>query len=540
MKLFRLHLTSAPATLSAGVLSVLLIIIANFSCAPARADDSPYPKLTFKPGSSTKVYQILGDCDWVEWDATTGADCVATKSRTTTRSDVLGSDLGTSFEHNGRLIFMFGDTIGPTHPPYCPHWYSSCNPYDFMAHDPIAYSTTARAEDGLALTYFPNPVNNALPLLVEPQYPSSTTAPSCVGGSTVPMGGDDTPNAGISIDGQVFIIVGTNANTAATYSQLNGCSILVRFNEATSTFTAGREISQSYYPLPELSGLTVPPPAGTPEGHFVNTALHALLPGVGHRGVWPFGEMQPMVLMYGEGQYRGETSGSSVYLSIIPARDFWSGVDSNGNPATRYFAGFTTRDNIPVWSGSEQDAVPVVYDNPNDVPVPTGPPGFADPGTVGNMSVAYASQLGLWLMTYDGGRAGGPSKTGIYFTYATAPWGPWAPPQLIFNPCASSGYGAFIFYYFDSTNPTTNDCPAAVKAGLNYAGPSGPTIGDQIKNNPATTRGGDYAPFLIERFTEVDGDVLTLYYAMSTWNPYTVVLMQSRFEITRDAVGIRR
>jgi hypothetical protein len=68
--------------------------------------------------------------------------------------------------------------------------------------------------------------------------------------------------------------------------------------------------------------------------------------------------------------------------------------------------------------------------------------------------------------------------------------------------------------------------------------PAGPTIGDQNPNNaknnfPPTTRGGAFAPEMIERFTEVDGDRLKIYYAQSAWNPYTVVKMRSEFKIER-------
>lgn len=49
---------------------------------------------------------------------------------------------------------------------------------------------------------------------------------------------------------------------------------------------------------------------------------------------------------------------------------------------------------------------------------------------------------------------------------------------------------------------------------------------------PTNTPGGAYAPYLIGRFTQVAGNSLTLYYTLSTWNPYTVVLMKSQFTIT--------
>ena len=66
-------------------------------------------------GSSVKLYQVNGDCDWVEWDASISAKspaCLPTTSQTASRADVLGDDVPVAFEHNGELIVTFGDTIG--------------------------------------------------------------------------------------------------------------------------------------------------------------------------------------------------------------------------------------------------------------------------------------------------------------------------------------------------------------------------------------------------------------------------------------------
>jgi len=57
------------------------------------------------------VTQLLGDCDWETWDA--GKGCIVpTTSMTVAHGDVLGAGLGASFEYNGNLIFLFGDTFG--------------------------------------------------------------------------------------------------------------------------------------------------------------------------------------------------------------------------------------------------------------------------------------------------------------------------------------------------------------------------------------------------------------------------------------------
>jgi hypothetical protein len=56
-------------------------------------------------------------------------------------------------------------------------------------------------------------------------------------------------------------------------------------------------------------------------------------------------------------------------------------------------------------------------------------------------------------------------------------------------------------------------------------------IGD---NDPWLTRRDTNGPHTIGRFLKVDGrkDLLRLIYTMSTWNPYTAVLMESDFAIT--------
>jgi len=44
---------------------------------------------------------------------------------------------------------------------------------------------------------------------------------------------------------------------------------------------------------------------------------------------------------------------------------------------------------------------------------------------------------------------------------------------------------------------------------------------------------------MIERFTRVSGSTLSIYYALSTWNPYTIVLMRADFTIAPAAARRR-
>jgi hypothetical protein len=39
------------------------------------------------------------------------------------------------------------------------------------------------------------------------------------------------------------------------------------------------------------------------------------------------------------------------------------------------------------------------------------------------------------------------------------------------------------------------------------------------------------APYVVERWTKVKGSELSIYYVLSTWNPYVVILMKSRLHV---------
>lgn len=390
--------------------------------------------LTWIPKSTVRVEQLIGDCDYAA-QAKTG-ECTPTTSRTGTRAKVLGTDIGASFESQGKLIFLFGDTIGPAE--------------DYFASDTMASSTSTDPDDGLLLDVFTK--TDGTPFFI--RIPG------------VRMGAAEVPHSGIRLGGATYIACNTGNDINLPDPSVNAYSVLTRFDESTRRFTLLRTISSM------------------PAGRFVTTSLY------------PSGSD---VLMFGLGGYRA----SDVYLATVPQNSFESGA------GTRYFTGIVNGQ--PTWSTAESDSVPVVVDNPlgaaNNKP------------TIGNVSVNYSDELDLWLMTYDGGSQS-RGTVGMYFAYASEPWGPWSKPQLIFNAERDGAFGSFIH------DPT-------IKPG---DGLNGPTIGG---NDPNTTRGGAYAPYMIERFTRVTGNVLSIYYTLSTWNPYTIVEMRSDFTI-RTAPTRRR
>ncbi len=482
-----------------------LILVSGTQSALLFAQESVWDQklsLTFQTGSSRKIEQITADCDWVVWDATINnpsPTCKPTVSQTATRADVLGQGLGYSFEHNGKLIFLFGDTFGATigggdGVAYYPTWTNIQNTFQYQAGDTMAWSTTRRAEDGLLLNYFLSR-DQTHALLVQPMYATSQCFPDGTCGTALPMGADEIPNSGISVNGQMYIVASSGTNVATgDYSQ--NYSVLSKFDERSGAFSAGRTISSVS--------------AG---GHFVYTSLREFS-GDGEGRNMASG--QPMVAIFGVGEYKA----SNIYLSIVPKNSFESGA------GTLYFTGLD-KYGAPTWGTTDDSsAVPVMTDV-----IPANP-------TIGNLSVIYSQDLGLWLMTFNGGHKD-PTTAGVYFSYSRTPWGPWSAPQYILNDCSDGAYGNYIFYY--AVDAKANTCPTALPAGPTMypasAGPTGPTIGSQnpvTGNDPYNTRGGGFAPEMIERFTEVHGNTLKIFYTLSTWNPYTVVKMESDFKITGE------
>jgi len=201
--------------------------------------------------------------------------------------------------------------------------------------------------------------------------------------------------------------------------------------------------------------------------------------------------------MFGAGEYRA----SDIYLSMCPTANFATGE------GTLYFTGLTNGQ--PTWSPFKSNSVPVVQDNPTN-----GPAWPKDTPSVGKFSAVYCTNLDLWLMTFDGGRntKNAESTKGVYFSYAPAPWGPWATPQLIFNKYRDDHADGVYIY-----EPTNH---------MGY-----PLTIDPSKDDPSTTPGEVQEPELIERFTRITNSTLTIYYIIGTWNPYTAVKMRSQFAI---------
>ena len=170
---------------------------------------------------------------------------------------------------------------------------------------------------------------------------------------------------------------------------------------------------------------------------------------------------------------------SNVYLAAFAARDLEAGTG-----AWFYYSGGR-------WSREEEDAAGLLASDDASHP-----------------SVAWNEALGRFVMMRgsQGGR--------IAAQFSATPWGPWSDPIVVFS--AADPWWNRLMHRPGEDQMVQSLEPIYRRDGSRFP-------------MPDDDRGTAYNPNLLHRFTRnVDGSV-TVYYTLSTWNPYQVFLMSSTF-----------
>ncbi len=211
--------------------------------------------------------------------------------------------------------------------------------------------------------------------------------------------------------------------------------------------------------------------------HFINVSIVEAnpedWPGVPKTG-------KAGLFVFGSGTYRK----SDVRLAFQPAADI-------ENPSSLcYFAG-SDHAGQPTWSCRESDAQPLLGQE-----------------CVGELSVSYNRFIKKWIMLYN---CRIDDMNRIVLRSAQQPWGPWSAPQIIFDPARDKGFCHFMHHSWQSEK-----C-------------------DILSDPEHEDRSGDpYGPYQFEDFATGDSHGTTIYFTMSTWNPYTVVLMRSTLSLEKQ------
>lgn len=240
------------------------------------------------------------------------------------------------------------------------------------------------------------------------------------------------------------------------------------------------------------------------------------------------------LLVFGRPGFTGEQGREAqLYLAVLdlPLRKR-PGARARFRPL--YFAGLK-KSGRPRWTRNEARAQPLALDG-----VAGGSPHEVLPQPL-QMGVAWVGEpIGKWVMLYGGDIADylladpanaspGPSPGAVRIRFADAPWGPWSVPQPVLAPGDFSeagdpfGPGGVLYH------PQCSDLGPLLCADTD---PSRPLHSFDPDCNPPPLEfdvGGFYGSNVIDAWTQPDGaGGVYLYWNVSTWNPYGVLLVRTR------------
>lgn len=363
---------------------------------PSRSDNQ---KLVWIPDSTQRIAQLTGDYD--------RAFNKPTISQIGKKYGADNTDLGSSFEHNGKLYFLFGDTWGRP------------GSRDFIAW------TTRRDPADIDLHLYVAPDGKWLPL----------TVPG------IAQGGFDVPSGGVSVNGKIYVVFTTD------YPNKEGLM-------ARSVLAVSADNGKTFRQVYSLS-----------TAKFINVS---------------FWQADGWLYIFASGPYRK----SSPYLARVRPTQI------EDKAALQYFTGLDSHSH-PEWGTTEDSAAPLFVHN-----------------VLGEFSVAYVKQVGRYVMLYNS-----TDPRGIIMRSASKPWGPWSDATMIFEPWRDNGYGHFMHI------------PPKFNKGV-----------DDHLSDPGRedTWGGEYGPYIISRYTKGKKGECRLYFTMSTWNPYQVMVMTTQLKLERE------
>lgn len=239
------------------------------------------------------------------------------------------------------------------------------------------------------------------------------------------------------------------------------------------------------------------------------------------------------LLVWGRPGYTGEQGRQAqLYLMMhpLPIR-----TDRHGEWRFRpyFFAGVHPASGRPRWTRLESRAAPLALDG-----AVAGDPHERLP-IVDQMAISWVgAPIRRWVMLYGGdlddlfladpeNARPGPAPGAIQIRFAKHPWGPWSPPQPHLVPGDPSvegdpyGPGGVLYH------PACQDLPGAPCAPTD---PHRPVHAFLPNCQPFGffEPGTFYAPNIIDAYTRPDGaGGVDIYWNVSTWNPYAVVLVRT-------------
>lgn len=462
-------------------LAVLAAVIAAPAIGSAAADAATLSRT----GQSMKVCQLIGQDDWVSGQPTA--------AQTISKFGLVGVDLGFPVDSGkGPLYFLFGDAMPSGHP---------LKPLNTVPPDD-AFGWTDRLG--------PNPPNETTCLDLK----LATSAPQKFSHPTVhpliQQGTFNVPTGGVYLDDRLYAFFWTDhcpgdlrplipdpPSPLALPQAIAGCP------ETSNSNSIGRSVLGEATPAdptdfrrPVHPGHPAPLKE-MPSGFVYVSASEKpvdMPPGLTAQDL-PHGG----IAVFGAPRYRA----SIPYLAIAP-RDTFS------DPDTWFFMFGREGGNITwarrgKWESGRNTQLQ--WEPPDGAEIFEGVP--VRERCVGEHSVTWNAPLQVWLLLYNCG----PLTRTIEARFAPEPWGPWSEPTTILS-AADPDVVCTLIMDDHFCNGTRRDSWGS-----------------------ANVPGILYAPFVMNRFTKDETPAggqpkrATIYWLLSTFNPYAVTVMKTKLEL---------
>jgi hypothetical protein len=483
--------TSFPAiALFAGLLVVVAV--------PAFAQD---PELV--PGSTVPRVQLTGEHVQIETGGTYFT--TPTQSATLSRFGLAGTDLGRPLTVGDRIFLFFGDTVGAYRQG---DRYFASRGIPAGSGDSIA---TLPNEDFSACRYIEDVVAQiqrgvaapagdmrgcpSLSVLLNPLRASNEHVfkPMVIDGLAADesMGIFRVPTAVVEHNNAVYVFATTKFQDSRPAGAFWLQSVIAKSTQPPALWSdtnppAFRRL-HTVSSHPEIADPANPPRIEQDAGKFMNlTTVVMDVRQIADLQLTRFlpRELQAsdVVFVWGRGWH---PQNSDMYLAAFAKGDIEAG------PAGWfYYAGNST------WTRSERDAA-----------------GLLAATDVSQQGVTWNAALGRFVLMRG-------ATARIVAQFSTTPWGPWSRPITVID--NADPWLARLLH-----RPGENRIVGGLVPIYNADG----TL--QVREEE---RGVPYAPNVLDRYTvNADGSV-TLYYTLSTWNPYQVFLFSSTF---RPASAVR-
>jgi hypothetical protein len=463
---------------------------------------------------------------------------------------VWGTDLGWTYEHRGKLEFLFGDTATPFTHPFC------TDQAQWPNDDALAYFTTTTRPAQLPTSNTTAAVTCPAPSIVlegsgrsmapvevsfpNPLHPYHT--------SGMALDGFKTPGAGWSTGTTAFTWFTTHfplpcgPNGSCPGGSVCGLDFCYDPTAPVWEDPWVRSVEIAFRPNESE-------PSRYRSGHTYFTNKFSLLTPVTVNRFDPsspatndYQRGNGALLVFGRSAFLDPQSvgRTPVYLAYQPVAELAPQSDNTVAWLPRYYSGLDTSGN-PTWSFSLDEAQSVIPSDFNYV-------GFTD--------AAYIVALKKWVMLYGGdiddpsdergpfADDSQPRKGAIHVRIADHPWGPWTEPAPLlirevtaqYMGCDDVGAPAYGTgeWTLDTDAFMTGLWQASCVKTYRSCGPSNPPTSEQ-----ALPVGNLYAPNIIESWTHtVQGDAAyprsaQIYFNVSTGNPYQVILATARLQLPK-------